>query len=66
MIWIPVLLNVLVVTPFLWTLLYPGSGPDGAMEASFTFFIGLFWTAIIWGCYGAIQLFIYLLNVWHG
>lgn len=66
MIWIPILLNLLVVAPFLWTVVYPGNGPDGAMEASLVFFFGIAGTVIIWGGYGAINLFIYFLNMWHG
>ena len=62
MTWIAVVLSLLVIAPFIWTLINPGNGPDGAMEASFTFFIGVFGTAIIWGCYGAIRLVMYFLT----
>lgn len=60
MIWIPILLNLLVVAPFAWTVFSPGNGPDGAMEASMLFFFGVAATATIWGIYGAIRLLMYV------
>jgi hypothetical protein len=65
MTWVLILLNFLVIAPFLWTLLSPGNGPDGAAEASFTFFMGVFGTVIIWVSFGAWLLFIWFLDMFQ-
>jgi len=48
---VPLLLNIILSLPFLWTLVNPGNGPDGAAEASFGFIIMIGGTAIVWGLY---------------
>ena len=57
--------NGLVLAPFAWTVYSPGTGPDGAMEASMLFFFGVAGTAIIWGLFGAWHLLIWFLNMFQ-
>lgn len=65
MTWIAVILNLLVIAPFVWTLFFPGNGPDGAMEASMLFFFGVSGTVIIWGAFGAWHFAVWFLNMFQ-
>lgn len=59
--WLPLTLSLLVIAPFAWTIINPGKGPDGAMEASFTFMIAIIGTLVIWSIYGGVSLLMWLL-----